>query len=297
MFFKTKIFKILDEEDRAEYPLNGTISSFIMILIILSIVAVILESDKTIYHSYGKYFYWFEIFAVLIFTIEYISRIWIADMVYPDLSKFGARVKFLFTPLAIIDLLAILPFYVDLLHIILVSFGITLIDLRFVRVLRLMRLLRIFKLNRYSNSMKMIGDVLKEEKEKLLITIFMTFILLVFASALIYTVEHEAQPDKFPNIYSSMWWSIATLTTVGYGDVFPVTAFGKILAGIIALLGIGLVALPTGILSSSFVERLQEERLLKARRRSQKKIQEENNSKKTEHYPYKYCPHCGEKII
>ncbi len=153
--------------------------------------------------------------------------------------------------MAIVDLLAIAPFYIE---IVASQMGLLeMMDLRFIRVLRLMRLLRIFKLNRYSSSMKMIGAVIKEEKEKLFITVFMTSILMVLAAALIWTVEHEVNPTWFPNIYASMWWAVATLTTVGYGDVYPVTPMGKILSGVIALLGIGLVALPTGILSGSFV--------------------------------------------
>ena len=194
------------------------------------------------------------------------------------------------SPMAIIDFLAILPFYIEIIAYFLpkifpsIGHLTDIIDLRFIRVLRLMRLLRIFKLNRYSSSMKMIGDVIKTEKEKLFITIFMTGIMMILSSALVYTVEHDSQPEAFPNIYASMWWAIATLTTVGYGDVYPITPLGKIFSGIIALLGIGLVALPTGILSGSFVNAINEEK--------ERKLKEE--SEKEDDAPhYHICPHCG----
>jgi len=122
----------------------------------------------------------------------------------------------------------------------------------------------------------MLSRVLKNEKEKLLVTVFITFLLILIASTLMYYLESEVQPEAFPNIIAALWWAIATLTTVGYGDVYPITTMGKFLSGIIALLGIGLVALPTGILSSGFMGEMASDK----------------NEKKS----YKYCPHCGERI-
>ena len=256
-----------------------------MLLIILSIAAVVVESDAEIAAKAPGLFYYFEVFAVIIFTIEYLSRIYTARLQYPHLSPFRAILKYIFSPMAIVDFLAIIPFYIEL------SAGLLgvseMMDMRFIRVLRLMRLLRIFKLNRYNNSMKLIGDVMREEKEKLIITLFMTSILLVLSSAIVFTVEHEGHPEDFPNIYSSMWWAIATLTTVGYGDIYPHTALGKILAGVIALLGIGLVALPTGILSGSFVQAINEQ---KEEARKLKEGEGEASS------ALNFCPHCGEKL-
>lgn len=281
------LFKIFDEDDSAEYIWNKRVSSFIMLLIILSIVAVVVESDAIISGNHPDFFYYFELIAVIIFTIEYVSRILTAHLQYPGMSKGKAILKYVTSTMAIIDLLAILPFYIELGSGI---FGIEdAVDMRFIRVLRLMRLLRIFKLNRYSSSMKMIADVIKEEKEKLFITVFMTGILLVLSSAIVYTVEHEAQPDSFPNIYSSMWWAIATLTTVGYGDVYPVTAMGKVLAGVIALLGIGLVALPTGILSGSFVQAINEGKESELAR----EVDELGQLFEQEIT----CPHCGKQHV
>ena len=173
--------------------------------------------------------------------------------------------------MAIIDLMAILPFYLPLL---------LPVDLRFLRILRLTRLLRLLKVQRYSKSLQLIGIVLKKKKEELIVTVFVTFILMVFASTLMYYLESDVQPDQFPNIISAFWWAIATLTTIGYGDVYPVTGWGRLLSGIIALLGIGLVALPTGILSSGFIEELS--------RQKSKDIEKSEQ--------YKYCPYCGKRI-
>lgn len=286
MGLRTSVFRLIDDDNTAELKINDRISSIIMLLIVLSIVAVIVQSEKTLNDKYFDIFFWFEVVAVVIFTLEYLARIYTARLAYPDLSPGRAVLKYMLSPMAIVDLLAIAPFYMELAA----SFmgGTEVFDMRFIRVLRLMRLLRIFKLNRYSSSLQLIGDVMREEKEKLYMTLFMTAILLVLASALVFTVEHEGQPDQFPNIYASMWWAIATLTTVGYGDVYPATGLGKILAGVIALLGIGLVALPTGILSGSFVQAMndQKEREAEERRRA---LDPDDDGMMN-------CPHCGENI-
>jgi voltage-gated potassium channel len=147
------------------------------------------------------------------------------------------------------------------------------LDLRFLRAVRLIRIFRVFKVGRYSESMKLFGNVLKAKKEQLVITLFAVFILLTIASSLLYYVENEAQPDAFSSIPSTMWWGVSALTTVGYGDMYPITPIGKILGAIISLLGIGLFAMPTGILSAGFVEEIR-------RRREQDKV----------------CPHCGERL-
>ena len=159
--------------------------------------------------------------------------------------------------MAVIDLLAILPFYIPML---------IPIDLRFLRVLRLTKILRILKLNRYSKSLQLLGKILKNKRADLLVTVFVTTILIIFASSLMYYIENPAQPEQFPNIVASFWWAITTLTTVGYGDLYPITILGKILSGVIALLGIGLVALPTGIISSGFIEELSQRKKGKRRK-------------------------------
>ena len=228
---------------------NRFFLKFIYGLILLNVFAIILESYSEIESAYHDLFNYFEYVSVAIFTVEYILRLWTSDLNYEAGSGLIKRLKFMVSTYGLIDLLAILPFYLPFF----IPF-----DLRVLRILRLFRLLRIFKLGRLSRSMKTITGVLKETKAELFITVFVVFILMVLSSTLMYYFEAEAQPDKFANIGQALWWSVATLTTVGYGDVYPVTGIGKILSAIIALLGIGFVALPTGIISSAFIERIQE---------------------------------------
>lgn len=249
---------------------NPYFINFIYGLIILNVFAIILSSYKEVQNNYGEFLYYFEVVSVIIFTIEYILRFWTADLDYNKGSAFHKRIKFSFSFYGLIDLFAILPFYLPLIF----PF-----DLRILRILRLFRLLRIFKLGRFSKSMKLIANVLRDTRAELSITIFVAFILLVLSSTLMYYFENDAQPDKFDNIGDALWWAIATLTTVGYGDVYPITGIGKVLSAIIALIGIGFVALPTGIISSAFIERIQAER--------EEKRKEKESIK---------CPKCGFEI-
>lgn len=221
-------------------------------LIVLNTLMVMLESVEAMHRNFAEYFHWFEIASVVIFTIEYIWRIWAAKK----------KSQFIFSFFGLVDLIAILPFYLPML---------IKMDLRFVRILRLTRIFRIFKVARYAKSLQLVGLVLKEKKESLVLTLFLTFIMLLVASSFMYEAEHRIQPDKFTDIFSSFWWAVATLTTIGYGDIYPMTTIGRFLSGIIALLGIGLVALPTGIIGSGFIEILNRKKL----------------------HPRTYCPHCG----
>ncbi|RXP46896.1 ion transporter [Lutibacter sp. HS1-25] len=231
---------------------NPIFIKFIYGLIILNVVALILQSYEELRVSYSDFFNSFELFSVIVFTIEYVLRLWTSDLdpSYKG-NSFQKRIKFIFSKFGLIDLFAILPFYLPFIF----PF-----DLRILRILRLFRLLRIFKLGRYSKSLKTISSVLKETRSELSITLFIAFILLVLSSTLMYYFENDVQPEKFASIGHSFWWAVATLTTVGYGDVYPITGIGKILSAIIALIGIGFVALPTGIISSAFIEKIQKDR-------------------------------------
>jgi voltage-gated potassium channel len=253
MELKRKIYGIINE--------NPFFLVFIQSLIIINMLAVMLESVSYLHKNYGPFFYWFEVVSVAIFTIEYLARVWSAD--FGTMQPIKRRLKFIFSFLGLIDLVAILPFYLPFL----ITF-----DLRFLRIMRLVRLFRVFKIARYSMALKLIGKVLKRKKEEIFLTLFITFLLLIVASSFMFYVEHEAQPEEFTNIFQSLWWAVATLTTIGYGDIYPVTVLGKLLSAIIAILGIGLVALPTGIISSGFIETIKENRK-----------------------PH-ICPHCGKEI-
>ena len=243
-------------------------------LILLNILAVILETVESLSISYGVFFKWFEMVSVFIFTLEYVIRIWTCTFEEKFKSPVFGRVKYILTPMAVVDLVAIMPFFLPFL--LPMTPG---VDFRFVRAVRMVRILRILKLGRYSVTIQKLGRVLKNQKEELVITLGVVGILLVFASSLMYYVENSAQPDVFSSIPASMWWGIATLTTVGYGDVYPITFAGKLLGSIIAVLGIGMVALPAGILGSAFMEEIGD-----------KRDKEQGNNNKN------YCPHCGGKL-
>jgi len=223
---------------------------FLIVLIIVNVVAIILESVTWFEAKYREQLHVLEVFSVLVFTIEYLARVWSCV----DLSQGSwknpvkSRLRYMATPAALIDLIAILPFYL--------AFFIS-VDLRFLRVVRL---LRIFKLTRYSAAMQVLLDVIKDEANTIFAAFFILFILLVLSSSGIYLIEHDIQPEAFGSIPAAMWWSMATLTTVGYGDVAPITPWGKFFGGCITVIGMGMVALPAGILASGFSDHLHRRR-------------------------------------
>jgi voltage-gated potassium channel len=240
---KAKIFGMLepgDEDSKYFDPL-------IMVLIVLNVAVVILETVDWLNASYGRLFRAFDLFSVAVFTVEYILRVWSCTENPKFKTPFSGRLHYLITPMAIVDLMAILPFYLPFIF----------PELRFVRAIRLFRLFRILKMVRYSDALKTFAEVLNLKKEELGVTFFATLILLVVASSMVYEAENEAQPEAFANIPDAMWWGVVTLTTVGYGDIYPVTPIGKIIGSFVVISGIGLFALPAGILASGFNEVLQ----------------------------------------
>lgn len=239
---------------------------FIMTLITLNVIAVALETVDTLYAQYATFFYWFEVISVVIFGFEYLGRVWACTARSEYSGPISGRLKFASRPMLIIDLLAILPFFLG---------ALLPADLRFLRALRLFRFFRLFKLARYSESMQAFNRVFQKKKEDLVISFTATMILLLVASSTMYFVESEAQPEQFTSIPQSLWWGVVTLTTVGYGDVHPITPLGQVIGAIVAVLGIGLFALPASILASGFIE-------------------EAKTSDKTSEK--QYCPHCGEKL-
>ena len=262
MTLKKRIFNIFytsDMDDPLEKYVNGLITG----LILLSVVAVILETEESLYTQYRAFFDDFEIITVIIFTVEYVLRLWVCTMDPRYSSPVWGRLRYALSPLALIDLISILPFYLP----------VSGFDFRFIRAVRLTRLFRIFKLSHYSQSLMALGRVLRSKKEELLVTVFSGLILLVISASLMYYVEREAQPEAFKSILSAMWWGVATLTTIGYGDIYPVTTLGKFLGSLIAVMGIGLFALPAGIVASGFASELQ-------------------NKARLPHI----CPHCGKDI-
>ena len=220
---------------------------FIMSLILLNVLSVTIETVDSIYASYSTYFFVFEAISVAIFTIEYLGRVWSAvEAGEPYDRPFVGLLRFASRPLLVLDLLAILPFYI-------IVFG-GVADLRFLRALRLIRFLRLFRLVRYSESMQAFAQVFYLKRGQLVVAMTGNLILLVVASSLMYFAEHAAQPEAFPSIPGTMWWGVVTLTTVGYGDVTPITPGGQLIGSAVAILGIGLFALPASIMASGFIE-------------------------------------------
>ncbi len=222
-------------------------SGFIVLLIILNVSAIILESYKPIGEMYHQEFLLFNIFSVVVFTLEYFARIWVSvESPLSERSKpIKSRIKYLLSPVSLIDLLAIAPFYLSFIFA---------IDLRYLRMLRMIRLL---KLTHYFKGLHLFIDVFKKELPSIGAAIIIMSVLVIMSASVMYGLEHEAQPDVFDSIPSAIWWSVVTMTTVGYGDVIPVTFLGKFISIFIMLLGVGIVALPAAMLAAKFGDELR----------------------------------------
>jgi voltage-gated potassium channel len=257
---RRKVFEVV-EASAGDSFLKKLFDYFIISLIILNTLFYIFETVDSFAEKYNRIFGILETFSVVVFTLEYVLRLWTCTFMEKYKRPFIGRIKYAFSLFALIDLFAFLPFYL---------YTLTHVDLIFIRVLRLFRFIRLFKLGRYSDAMQVFGRVLKSKKEELVLTITISLVLIVVSASFIYIAEHDVQPDKFRNIPESMYWSVTTLTSVGYGDIYPVTIIGKILTSLISLVGVGMIALPTGILASAFSKEI----------------------KKTK----SVCPHCGKEI-
>ena len=242
-FYRNRVWTLLEPANETDKASKIT-DIFLVTLIFFNILMVILETVENLYINYKTFFRYFELFSVTVFSIEYIGRLWsCVENKKKNQSDSKARVEYIFSFSAIIDAIAILPS--------LLAFLFPTVDLRFVRALRIIRLL---KFSRYSNSINTLLVVLWDQRKSFGAAFFILFIILIISSSGMYLVEKDIQPEKFGSIPQSMWWSIVTLTTVGYGDVYPVTSMGKFFGSIIIILGIGTVALPSGILASAFTE-------------------------------------------
>ena len=240
---------ILLEPKADQSVLGKCIDLLLALLILLNVAAVIIATVPTIANQYGQHFERFNIFSVLIFSLEYVLRLWTCiELDNRPISNAKKRISYFFSPMAIVDLIVILPFYIGLF---------LTVDLR---ILRVLRLLRIFKLGRYSSAMQMLMQAIKQEYKVLLASFSILLIMMILAASGMYMIEKDVQPEAFGSIPAAMWWAMATLTTVGYGDVIPITAWGRFFGGTITLLGMGMVALPAGILASSFSEQAHQKR-------------------------------------
>ena len=239
---KKRVFEIISKAEDGDTA-SRIFDRSIMILIALSIVSIILESFSGIYLRWNRAFRIFDTVTVIVFTAEYLLRIWTADFLFPDEKH--PRLKYLFSWMALIDLMAILPFYLPF-------FSADLRFLRMMRLFRLFRLLHVFKLGRYFEALQVIVRVIRSSGPQLVMSVVICFFVMLFSAIIMYTVESPVQPEQFPNVISSLWWAMCTLTTVGYGDVYPVTSVGRFFASVISLVGIGIIAIPTGIIAAGF---------------------------------------------
>ena len=259
---KQRLYILLDGTDTGD-RLSLATNVFIMGLIVLNVSTYIAGTVEWVGVRYGWYIFAFDVFCVAVFTVEYLLRVWCCTVNERYAGPVRGRLRFMVSPYALIDLFAILPFY---LPIVLGEHGAA-------RILRVFRLFRLLKITRYTKSTTLITDVFRRKARELAITALVMGIWLVFVSSLMYYVERDAQPEVFSSIPAAIYWGVITLTTVGYGDVVPVTTAGRALGATIALLGIAIFALPAGIFASGFAEELA------ARRRGTQ-----------------YCPHCGEEV-
>lgn len=260
---KSRIYNTIRDDDQNDL-ISNIFDATIIILIIINIISIIAYTftlPEYLYKVIDK----IELVSVVFFTIEYVLRIWTADLMYPNLSPAKSRLKYMFSFMCMIDLISILPFYLPFIFP---------VDLLVLRGLRAVRLLRIFKFNRYVKAMSSIGQVFKDNRHQLISSIIILMLLIIISAILMYNAENEAQPGVFKNAFSALWWIITTITTVGYGDIYPITVMGKILSEIISLLGVAIVAIPTSIISAGFITQTTKK----------------NNNNEHEK---KYCPYCG----
>jgi voltage-gated potassium channel len=246
--YKKRAYEIL-EKVNPEDKIAEAANIFLTALIVLNAAAVVLESVDSIYNQHRLFFKWFGSFSIAVFAVEYFLRLWSSDVDKRYQNPILGRIKFALTPLMIIDLMVILPYYLPMIF----------PDLRFLRAARILWIFRLLKIGRYSESLRTLENVIRSQKEELLLSFAAIFFFLVISCSIVYFLEHSAQPEAFPNIPETMWWGILTMTTIG-PTVYPVTPLGKVIGGLIIILGVATFALPTGILTSGFVDEIERKR-------------------------------------
>ena len=244
---KERIFNIIQIGKKDDFA-SRAFDIFITVIISLNILVMILET----YSNLAPYYPLLDKIAfvtIIIFSIEYILRIWTADLLHPEVSKPKAVLKFLISYDGIVDLFTILPFFF-------------LSGFVAFRILRIIRIFHLFRINGQYDSFAVIFSVLSEKKNQIMSSVVIVLILMLASSIGVYYAEHDYQPEIFRNAFSGIWWSVSTLLTVGYGDIYPITVAGRIMAIVTAFLGVGVVAIPTGIISAGFVEHYSKVKLL-----------------------------------
>ena len=241
---RKRIFTIIEIGTHGDY-LSCGYDILYCLLILANLTISILDTFQPLHEQYGPLFAGIESITVAFFALDYALRIWTAKYQYPRLSPGKAVLRYMRSFYGVVDLLSFLPYYLPF------FFPAGMIALRVVRVVRIFRL---FRITAYYDSINIIADVIRSKRQQLLSSVFIILVLMVASSLCMYSLEHEAQPDVFRNAFSGIWWSVSTLLTVGYGDIYPITPMGQIVGIVISFLGVGMVAIPTGIISAAFVE-------------------------------------------
>jgi voltage-gated potassium channel len=262
---RRRIYEILTNP-RSDDLTSRIVSFGLLLLIAANVAASVLETDAELATRAPRQFFWFEVASVAVFTLEYIARLWSCTTDTRFSVSWKARFRFALGPMSLVDLVAIAPFYLEL-------FLLGTLDLRFLRALRLLRLFRLFRFGRLASALAMLARVVQAKRAELGVTLTVVAVAVLMAAGAIYTVERGEPNTMFTSIPRAMWWSVVTITTVGYGDMTPTTPIGQVIGGIVAFIGICALALPVGILSTGFFEEL--------------------NRVERSSPAIRACPHCG----
>ncbi len=266
---KRRVYEILTDPPETD-RFGRAFQTFILALIAVNVLATILETVRSLGEPYAHFFHRFELFSVVVFSVEYVLRLWSCTSDPATAHPVRGRLAVAGRLMQVVDLLAILPFYLQIL--------IPHLDLRFVRALRLFRIFRVFRAGNLAEAVGILTAVLRNRKHELLASFLVILIVVVLAGNVMYLLEHHAQADAFSSVPAAMWWAVITVTTIGYGDVYPITALGRLVGSMLALVGIVMLALPVGVLGSGFLEEIE---------RRRKAVAAEPGA------AAEVCPHCG----
>lgn len=257
---RARLFEVL-EPARAGDAVSRAFDIGLITLVSLNVLALIAETIKGAYDLAPLAFQHFETFSLIVFATEYVARLWSCTASEEYREPLAGRFRFALRPLVVFDFLAILPLFLPFLG----------MDLRFLRIMRLLRVFRVAKVARYSAALQTVGRVLASKKTELVVALSVLALLLVLSSSLIYVAEHRAQPERFTDIPTAMWWCLSKITRLGLTDLGPVTGPGKAITALISILGVAVIALPTAILSAGLIEEFRKSKLA-------------------------LCPHCGKAL-
>lgn len=246
---RQRIHQALSHDTETGSRLSNT-NRLLVIVIVTSVLVAVLESEEMLSRPYGDLFWLLELCFGTIFAVEYVIRLWVCAENPRYGSGIKGRIRYALTPAALFDLIAVLPLFLTVLG----------SETYLFRLLRITRILRLAKLGKYSHAARAIGEAIRSRSHELILSLGAGLVLMLVAATCLYIAENRVQPDAFGSIPRAMWWAIATLTTVGYGDTYPITVLGKICAGATAIIGIGLVAMPAGILAAAFSDGLSKRR-------------------------------------